>query len=87
MVLVHDANPVHGLPDGVGLQGALNRDDLFIVSFSSFMDETTIMADLILPDRNFLEDWGDDVPEPGPGYEVIGMQQPVVNPLSDSGPP
>ena len=44
------------------------------------------MADLILPDRNFLEDWGDDVPEPGPGYQVIGMQQPVVNPLSDLDP-
>ena len=86
LVLVHDANPVHGLPGSMAFQSALNRDDLFVVSFSSFMDETTIMADLILPDRVFLEDWGDDVPEPGPGYEVIGMQQPVVNPLSDLDP-
>lgn len=86
LVLLHDANPVHGLPDSLGFQEALNQDDLFVVSFSSFMDETTIMADLILPDRNFLEDWGDDVPEPGPGFEVIGMQQPVVNPLSDLDP-
>ena len=86
LVLVHDANPVHGLPDSLGFEGALNRDDVFIVSFSSFMDETTVMADLILPDRVFLEDWGDDVPEPGPGYQVVGMQQPVVNPLSDLDP-
>ena len=86
MVLVHDANPVHGLPASLLFESALNRDDLFIVSFSSFMDETTIMADLILPDRVFLEDWGDDIPEPGPGYRVIGMQQPVVNPLSDLDP-
>ena len=86
LVLVHDANPVHGLPASLGFEGALNRDDLFIVSFSSFMDETTVMADLILPDRVYLEDWGDDVPEPGPGYEVIGIQQPVVNPLSDLDP-
>ena len=50
------------------------------------MDETTSLADLILPDRVYLEDWGDDVPEPGPGYQVIGMQQPVVNPLSDLDP-
>ncbi len=86
LVMVHEANPVHGLPASLGFGGALNRDDLFIVSFSSFMDETTVMADLILPDRVFLEDWGDDVPEPGPGYEVIGMQQPVVNPLGDLDP-
>ena len=86
LVMVHNANPVYGLPAAAGFGEALNRDDLFIVSFSSFMDETTIMADLILPDRVYLEDWGDDVPEPGPGYQVIGMQQPVVNPLSDLNP-
>ena len=86
LVLVHDANPVHGLPASTAFESALNRDDVFIVSFSSFMDETTALADLILPDRVFLEGWGDDVPEPGPGYEVIGMQQPVVNPLSDLDP-
>ena len=86
LVLVHDANPVHGLPASMAFESALDRDDVFIVSFSSFMDETTALADLILPDRVFLEGWGDDVPEPGPGYEVIGMQQPVVNPLSDLDP-
>ena len=86
LVLLHHADPVHGLPASVGFADALNRDDLFIVSFSPFLDETSIMADLILPDRVFLEDWGDDIPEPGPGYQVVGMQQPVVNPLSDLDP-
>ena len=86
MLLVHEANPVHGLPSSLGFESALNRDDLFIVSFSSFMDETTSMADLVLPDRVFLEDWGDDIPDPGPGYRTIGIQQPVVNPLSDLDP-
>jgi len=86
MVLVHDANPVHGLPASMAFESALKSEEVFIVSFSSFMDETTALADLILPDRVFLEGWGDDVPEPGPGYEVIGMQQPVVNPLSDLDP-
>ncbi len=86
LALIHDANPVHGLPASVGFGDALNRDDLFIISFSPFMDETTALADLILPDRVFLEDWGSDIPEPGPGYQVLGMQQPVVNPLSDLDP-
>ncbi len=86
LVLIHNANPVHGLPASLGFESALNRDDLFIVSFSPFMDETTALADLILPDRVYLEDWGSDIPESGPGYQVIGIQQPVVNPLSDLDP-
>ncbi len=86
LVLLHDADPVHGLPASVDFAGVLNRDEVFIVSFSPFLNETSIMADLILPDRVFLEDWGDDIPEPGPGHQIIGMQQPVVNPLSDLDP-
>ena len=86
LVLLHDADPMHGLPASVDFAGALNRDEVFIVSFSPFLNETSIMADLILPDRVFLEDWGDDIPEPGPGHQIIGMQQPVVNPLSDLDP-
>jgi formylmethanofuran dehydrogenase subunit D len=35
-------------------------------------------ADLVLPEQTFLESWGSDIPEPGPGYQVIGTQQPVV---------
>ena len=85
VVMVHNADPVYGLPP-FGLREALNRDDIFTVSFSSFMDHTTVMADLVLPDRNYLEDWGSDIPEPGPGYAVLGFQQPVVNPLSDLDP-
>jgi anaerobic selenocysteine-containing dehydrogenase len=50
------------------------------------MDETTAMADLVLPDRIYLEDWGSDIPDPAPGYQVLGIQQPVVNPLSDLDP-
>ena len=87
LILLHQADPVHGLPGSVAFRDALLRqEDLFIVSFSPFLDETSIMADLILPDRVSLEDWGDDIPEPGPGYQVVGFQQPVINPLSDFDP-
>jgi anaerobic selenocysteine-containing dehydrogenase len=86
LLMVHGADPVQGLPGSVGFGDALNREDLFVVSFSPFMDDTTVMADLVLPDRVYLEDWGDDIPEPGPGYQVIGIQQPVVNPLRDFDP-
>ena len=86
VLLVRGVNPVHGLPGDIDLRGALDRDDIFIISFSGFQDETTAMADLILPDRAFLEDWGDDVPQPGPGFQVVGMQQPIVNPLPEMNP-
>jgi anaerobic selenocysteine-containing dehydrogenase len=82
LVLVHGANPVYGLPSSVGFEAALDKS--FVVSFSSFMDETTAAADLVLPVHTPLEEWGDDVPEPGPGYQVLGFQQPVVRPFVDS---
>ncbi len=86
LVMIHSANPAYGLPESVGVLSTLDREDIFVVSFSPFMDETTAMADLILPDRVYLEDWGSDIPNPGPGYQMIGIQQPVVNPLSDLDP-
>ena len=82
LLIVRGANPVHGLPQFTDFRGALDRDDLFVVSASNFLDDTTQMADLVIPDGVYLEQWGTDVPEPGPGYQVVGWQQPTVNPLS-----
>lgn len=82
LVLVDGANPVHALASlkfGQALSRARN-----VVSFSSEPNETTAMADLILPDQHYLESWGTDVPDPGPGYEVLTVQQPVAAPLLDS---
>ena len=86
LLLVHQADPVYGLPQAVGLEDAIKRADVFTVSFSPFLDETSALADLILPDRVYLEDWGADIPNPGPGHQVVGIQQPVVNPLGSLDP-
>ena len=80
ILLVRGADPIYGLPDGVGFKDAIERLPL-IVSFSGRMDDTASMADLILPEHNYLEDWGTDVPNPGPGYQMVGFQQPVVRPF------
>ena len=82
-VLVYEADPVHGLPAALGFREALLQAP-FVVSFSSFLDETTALADLILPSHASLEEWGDDVPSPAPGVQVLTMQQPVVPPLYDT---
>jgi anaerobic selenocysteine-containing dehydrogenase len=34
-----------------------------------------------LPSHTYLESWGDDVPEPGVGFSVGAVSQPVVSPL------
>lgn len=87
MLLLHNVDPVHGLPGALKLRDAIiSAQDLFVVSFSPFIDDTTGLADLLLPDRVYLEDWGDDIPDPGPGYQVAGFQQPVVNPLWELDP-
>ena len=82
LVLVDGSNPVHALASlkfGQALRRARN-----VVSFSYESNETTAMADLVLPDQHYLESWGTDVPNPGPGYEVLTVQQPVAAPLIDS---
>ena len=86
MVIVHNANPVYGLPAGVGLREALSNENVVVISASPFLDETSAMADLIIPDRAGLENWGDDAPNPAPGHRVYAVQQPVVNPLPDLDP-
>ena len=37
----------------------------YIVSFGNFIDETSVLADLILPDHSFLESWVQSAPESG----------------------
>ena len=82
VVLVHGANPVFDLA-GLGFKEALARVP-FVVSFASFSDETAAQADLVLPASLPLEDWGDDVADPGPGFPVVTVQQPVIQPYFDT---
>lgn len=80
LLMVRGADPLFGSPQTVGFSDALENLD-YMVSFSSFMDDTTARADLVLPDHIYLESWGDDVPDPGLGYEMVTFQQPIVEPF------
>jgi len=82
VVLVHGTNPVFELA-GLGFENALAQVP-FIASFSSFLDETTARSDLVLSTSLPLEDWGDDIPDPGPGFPVVTFQQPVVQSYFDT---
>ena len=85
LLLIHGANPMYELPVAAGFAEAIARVP-FVVSFSSFVDETAVWADLILPDHTYLESWGYQVPSPGADRPVISSQQPVVRPLYDTLP-
>lgn len=73
-------NPLFSSPDVGRFYKALENIPL-IVTFSPFMDETSHMADYILPDDTYLERWQDDVIYPSLGYPVVGIRQPVVERL------
>ena len=79
VLLIHGANPVFGLPGVLDAGSALGAVP-YIVSFSNVLDETTALADLILPDHHYLESWGTSVPRLGAEYATLGIQQPVVRP-------
>ena len=83
LLMMRGANPVHGLPPEANFSGLVDGAD-FVVAFSAFIDETTDRANLVIPERVYLEEWGDDVPEPGPQYQILGVQQPVVRPFHPS---
>lgn len=82
-LIVSNANPVFTTPKAAGTAEAIKKVP-FIASLSSFMDETTAYADLILPQNTALEDWGDDFTEVSVGYELVTMQQPAVSPFFDT---
>jgi len=85
VLLIDDVNPVYGSPGASKIADALKRIP-FIVSFGSFIDETSALADLILPDHSFLESWVQASPESGSPKGVPTKFGPVMRPLYDTRP-
>jgi anaerobic selenocysteine-containing dehydrogenase/Fe-S-cluster-containing dehydrogenase component len=79
VLLVHGANPVHSLPAASGFAEALAKVKL-VVSTASMPDETSSLAQLVLPDHTAVESWGDAAPRPG----VRSIVQPTLRPLYDT---
>ena len=75
-LLIHNANPVYVAPALLDTIAQLS----FICSFSSFMDDTTSMADLILPDHSYLESWDLKATHAGVDDVAFTLTRPVVGP-------
>lgn len=82
-IFLYYTNPLFSAPDNGRFYEALQRVP-FVVSFSPFFDDSSAVADLILPDHTFLERLQDDEIEPSLGYAAISLRQPVVRPLFDT---
>ena len=82
-LLLDGANPVFTTPPAWRVRETLAKVP-FIVSFGSFLDETSVLADLILPDHSFLESWAEAVPESGSMVAVASVAPPVMKPLHET---
>lgn len=80
LLLLNNVNPVFAFSPPSGIQDILQKETLFVVSFSSFMDETSKLADLILPVRLPLEAWD----EYSGKRNVISTLQPAMGRLTQA---
>ncbi len=85
LLMVDGVNPVFASPPGWRVRDALTKVP-YIVSFSSFIDETSVLADLILPDHSFLESWVEGRPESGASRAVVTLAPPAMRPLHQTRP-
>src|SRR4029077_15885039 len=83
VLFLYDANPVFGAPASLQFREVLAKIP-YIISFGSFIDETSAFADLILPDHAPLESWLDDIAESGASESVISIAPPAVHPLHNT---
>ena len=75
LLIIDDVNPVYALPPSFGFAEAMRK--AFVVSLSTFRDETTNKAQLLLPSLTPYESWGDTFLRPG----IRSLMQPVMSPV------
>ena len=79
-LFVTGANPLYSLANTGAVKKAFGKIP-FVVSFSSFLDETAQNADLILPNHTYLERYEDLPTAAGLQQPVISLCRPVVDPV------
>ncbi|MEK7361025.1 MAG: hypothetical protein AAB133_02985, partial [Pseudomonadota bacterium] len=77
-------NPLYLSPQPAQWRRAFEKIP-FIVSFSSFLDESSKLADLVLPPHHSLETWQYGFSPTLEGQGVISFAPPVLSPLYDTG--
>ncbi|OGS04689.1 MAG: hypothetical protein A3G41_00320 [Elusimicrobia bacterium RIFCSPLOWO2_12_FULL_59_9] len=76
-------NPVFSTPQSISWEKALEKIP-FIASFSPYLDESSRLADLVLPPHHSLESWQYGFSRTLLGQGVISFAPPVLRPLYDT---
>jgi len=82
-LMIYGANPAYQLSNQTSVKEAFAKIPM-IVSFSTFMDETAILSDLILPDHFYLEKTCETMTPPGVQKPIVSLQKPVVKPVNNT---
>ncbi len=83
VLFLYKGNPLFNTLNHHNFAEALTKIPL-VVSFDSFITETSEYADIILPDHTFLEKWDEFSNIPSVGFTHVGIQQPVIEPLHNT---
>jgi anaerobic selenocysteine-containing dehydrogenase len=83
LLMVYRANPAYFAPSSKNFKEAMKKIP-FTVSFSSYWNETTELADLVLPDHSFMERWEDGTTPAGVPFPVYVLGNPVFDPMFDT---
>ena len=80
LLILGQSDPAFSLPPSLGFAQAVARVP-FVAALTPTEDDTTAFANMLLPTRTFMEDWGDDVPDVLPaGATVATLRQPIIDP-------
>ncbi|MBF0224067.1 MAG: molybdopterin-dependent oxidoreductase [Desulfobacterales bacterium] len=79
LLFVADSNPLFTMSDTNMVKSAFNKIP-YIVSFSSYMDETSAFADIILPNHCYLERYQDVYVNSGLNKQIVSLCKPVIEP-------
>jgi len=86
LMMVYNANPCFTLHNSKAVKDAVNKIP-FVVSFSSYMDDTTKLADLILPSHMFLEMSQDIHSSAGIAQNITALSKAVAGPVFNTKSP
>lgn len=86
MYFIYESNPAFNNPDTNLTIEVLKNEKLipFIVVADSYMTETAMFADIIIPVATYLESWGIDSSPSLNLIPFIALQQPIIRPYANS---
>ena len=86
VLMTHMDNPVYKGPDSKLISKVLHDENRipFHVSIDSFLNESNLYADIVLPEAIYLERWDLLSPPPMERVPFIALRQPISKPLGQS---